>query len=111
MASINTKTIVFIHGLFVNPKSWVDWKIFFEKEGFTCFTPANPYHEGEPSFLMKNIDPNLARVDFEDVIDNLIPFLDGLPEKPILIGHSLAGLAVQKLISLDKGLAGICIDG
>lgn len=111
MTSFNTKTIVFIHGLFVNPKSWVNWKVFFENKGFTCFAPANPYHEGEPSFLMKNIDPNLARVDFEDVINNLIHFIDGLPERPILIGHSLAGLAVQKLISLDKGVVGICIDG
>jgi pimeloyl-ACP methyl ester carboxylesterase len=111
MTSINTKTIVFIHGLFVNPKSWEDWKTFFEKEGFMCYTPANPFHEGEPPFLMKNIDPDLARVNFEDVINNLIRFIDGLPERPILIGHSLAGLAVQKLISLDKGVAGICIDG
>src|SRR5450755_4722206 len=111
MSLLNTKTIVFIHGLFVNPKSWADWKVFFEKEGFTCYTPANPFHEGEPASLMKNIETGLARVNFEDVINNLIHFIDGLPEKPILIGHSMAGLAVQKLISLDKGVAGICIDG
>jgi hypothetical protein len=34
-----------------------------------------------------------------------------LPEKPIVIGHSLAGLVVQKLIEMDKAVAGICIDG
>jgi pimeloyl-ACP methyl ester carboxylesterase len=106
-----SKTIVFIHGLFVNPKSWQDWKSYFEAKGYTCYTPANPFHEGDPAQLRKNINPNLAIVNFEDVINNLVEFIDALPEKPIIIGHSLAGLAVQKLISMDKAVAGIAIDG
>lgn len=34
-----------------------------------------------------------------------------MPEKPILIGHSLGGLSVQKLVEMGKSAAGICIDG
>ena len=104
-------TIVFIHGLFVNPKSWIGWKEYFEAKGYTCYTPANPCHAGEPTELRKHIDPKLANVNFEDVINNLLKLIDTLPEKPIVIGHSLAGLAVQKLISMEKAVAGICIDG
>jgi pimeloyl-ACP methyl ester carboxylesterase len=111
MAVIDSKTIVFVHGLFVNPKSWKEWKTFFENEGFTCYTPANPFHKGDPQALMNNIDLRLSKVNFEDVVNNLVTFIDSLPEKPILIGHSMAGLAVQKLISLNKGVAGVCIDG
>jgi pimeloyl-ACP methyl ester carboxylesterase len=106
-----TKTIVFIHGLFVNPKSWGGWKTYFEAKGYTCYTPANPSHEGDPKALRKNIEPHLSRVTFEDVVKNIITFIDTLPEKPIVIGHSLAGLVVQKLLSLDKAVAGVCIDG
>jgi pimeloyl-ACP methyl ester carboxylesterase len=106
-----SKTVVFIHGLFVNPKSWQDWKLYFEAKGYTCYAPANPFHEGNPAQLRKDINPNLANVNFEDVINNLVKFIDTLPEKPIIIGHSLAGLAVQKLISMDKAVAGIAIDG
>jgi pimeloyl-ACP methyl ester carboxylesterase len=111
MSTIQSKTVVFIHGLFVNPASWQDWKLYFEARGYTCHTLANPFHEGYPADLRKNIDPRLANVNFEDVINNLVKFIDTLPEKPVVIGHSLAGLAVQKLISMNKAVAGIAIDG
>jgi len=38
-------------------------------------------------------------------------FIDSLPEKPIVIGHSLGGLIVQKLVEMNKVVAGISIDG
>ena len=113
MATLKTtsKTIVFVHGLFVNPKSWSEWKTYFESKGYTCYIPANPFHEGSPADLRTSINPKLPKVGFEDVVNNIIKLIDSLPEKPIVIGHSLAGLVVQKLIELDKAAAGICIDG
>ena len=106
-----TKTIVLIHGLFVNNTSWADWKTYFENQGYTVHTPANPGHEGNPANLRKNIRPELTKVGFEDVVNNIVKLIDTLPEKPIVIGHSLAGLVVQKLIELDKAVAGVSIDG
>ncbi len=106
----SSKTIVFIHGLFQNPLGWTEWKKYFEANGYTCYTPAYPYHEGNPADLRKNIDPKLGSLTFGQVIDSLAAFIDRLPEKPILIGHSMGGLAVQKLIEMNKGVAGICID-
>ena len=105
-----TKTIVFIHGLFQNPESWNEWKKYFEAKGFTCHAPAYPYHEGNPADLRNKISPELAVLTFGQVIDSLAGFIDNLSDKPILVGHSMGGLAVQKLIALDKGVAGICID-
>ena len=67
--TIESKTIVFIHGLFVNPESWGAWKAYFEAKGYKCYTPANPYHEGNPADLRKNIDPRLTKVNFEDVVN------------------------------------------
>lgn len=106
-----SKTIVLIHGLFVNNTSWKNWKTYFEAQGYTVYTPANPGHEGNPADLRKNIQPGLPKVGFEEVVNNIIKLIDTLPEKPIVIGHSLAGLVVQKLIELDKAVAGISIDG
>ncbi len=111
MGTLKSKTVVFTHGLFVNPKSWSHWKAHFEAKGYTCHTPANPYHEGKPAELWKNINPALAKVTFEDVVNNVAAFIDTLPVKPVIIGHSLGGLTVQKLISMDKAEAGVCIDG
>lgn len=108
---IQSKTIVFAHGLFMNPKSWDQWVTFFENKGYTCHTPAFPYHDISRQEMWDNTPQELGAVDFEDVIDTLSKFIDTLPEKPIIIGHSLGGLAVQKLVELGKAEAGICIDG
>jgi hypothetical protein len=45
-----TPKIIFIHGMFLNPKSWQKWIGYFENLGYECEAPAWPMHEGEPSF-------------------------------------------------------------
>lgn len=107
----STKTIVLIHGLFVNNTSWAQWKTYFESQGYKVYAPANPGHEGSPAQLRNNIHPDLTQTGFEDVVMNIVKLIDTLPEKPIVIGHSLAGLVVQKLIEMDKAVAGVSIDG
>ena len=106
----SSKTIVFIHGLFMNSTSWKPWIIFFEAKGYKCYAPDYPFHAGNPVDLRANVDPRLKKITLNDVIDTLSNFIDQLPEKPILIGHSMGGFAVQKLIELNKGVVGICID-
>jgi len=108
---MNTKKVVFIHGLFVNNYSWSQWKAYFEAKGFTVYAPANPGHDGQPSQLRASTHPQLTKTGFEDVVTNISNFIDTLPEKAIVVGHSLAGLVVQKLIEMDKAVAGISIDG
>jgi pimeloyl-ACP methyl ester carboxylesterase len=108
---MKTRSIVLIHGLFVNNTSWAAWKSYFEARGYTVYSPANPGHDGKPSSLRENIHPDLTKTGFKDVVENIIKLIDTLPEKPIVVGHSLAGLVVQKLIELDKAVAGISIDG
>lgn len=108
---MKSKTIVLIHGLFVNNISWAAWKTYFEAKGYTVHTPANPGHDGDPATLRNNIHPQLTKTGFEDVVMNIVKLIDTLPEKPIVVGHSLAGLVVQKLIEMDKAVAGISIDG
>ena len=87
MAISKSKTIVFVHGLFVNPESWAEWKAYFEAKGYKCYTPANPCHEGNPEVLRKQINPDLAKVNFEDVVNNIVKLIDTLSEKPIVIGN------------------------
>jgi pimeloyl-ACP methyl ester carboxylesterase len=108
---MKTKTIVLIHGLFVNNTSWKEWKTYFEAQGYTVHTPANPGHAGNPVDLKKNIPADLKDVGFDDVVKYLSTFIDTLPEKPIIIGHSFGGLMVQKLIDMGKAVAGVSIDG
>ena len=46
---MKSNTIVFIHGLFMNPESWSQWIKYFENEGYKCYAPAYPFHEGSPA--------------------------------------------------------------
>lgn len=107
----NSKTIVLIHGNFVNNASWANWKQYYEQKGYTVYTPANPGHEGDPAALRANVHPGLASTGFVDVVMNIVKLIDSLPEKPLVIGHSMAGLATQKLVDMGKAAAAVSIDG
>ena len=106
---INSQTIVFIHGLFMNNTSWAGWKSWFESKGYTCYAPAHPKHEGIPAELRANPPEGLEEVQFQDWISKLETLIDGLPEKPILIGHSFGGLTAQKLVESGRAEAAILI--
>ena len=106
-----SKTIVLIHGNFVNNTTWVDWKRYYEQKGYTVYTPANPGHDGNPEDLRNNVHPELTKTGFIDVVNNISKLIDSLPEKPLIIGHSMAGMAALKLLELGKASAAVSIDG
>lgn len=107
----NSKTIVFVHGLHENAHSWSRWRLFFENLGYACYTPDYPYHGGVPNELRKNPNRLLAKVKLSDVVSHYTDYIDNLKDEgyPILIGHSMGGLIVQKLIQSKKGSLGVCI--
>jgi esterase/lipase len=44
-------TIVLIHGFWVTPRSWEQWKKHYEAKGYTVLTPAYPGFEVEVEAL------------------------------------------------------------
>ncbi|HTE31125.1 MAG TPA: alpha/beta hydrolase [Chryseolinea sp.] len=106
-----SKSIVLIHGNFVNNTSWTEWKHYYEQKGYTVYTPANPGHEGNPTELRAKVHPDLIKTGFIDVVNTIAKLIDSLPEKPLVIGHSMAGMATLKLVELGKAAAGVSIDG
>jgi pimeloyl-ACP methyl ester carboxylesterase len=108
--NMNSKTIVLIHGLFMNAKSWQPWKVYFEKAGYNVVVPEYPFHSGEPADLRKQLPEGLRKLDLTAVIAYLEGEIKKLPEKPILVGHSIGGLLVQILINKGLGERGVSID-
>lgn len=106
-----SKSIILIHGNFVNETSWEKWKDRYEQKEYTVYTPANPGHDGIPSELRKQVHPDLTKTGFIDVVNNIIKLIDTLPEKPLVIGHSMAGMSAMKLLELGKVAAAVSIDG
>ena len=112
MKAINSKTVVFITGAFVTHNGWNPWKTYFESQGYTTHNPSWPHKEGSPQDL-RNLHPEkntkLATLTLAELIDHYAAFIKTLPEKPILVGHSLGGLITQVLINRGMGAAGILI--
>jgi pimeloyl-ACP methyl ester carboxylesterase len=101
------KTIVFIHGMFQNSKSWHKWIAYFVEKGYKCIAPAWPMHKGEPAALRQNPPAGLGGLRLQTVIHEMETVVRALPEPPVVIGHSVGGLIAQILVA--KGLVDIGI--
>jgi pimeloyl-ACP methyl ester carboxylesterase len=108
---MKTKHIILIHGNFVNNLTWADWKRHYERKGYVVHTPSNPGHEGIPAALRAKVHPDLINTGFIDVVNNIDALIKKLPEKPLVIGHSMAGMATLKLVEMGSAIAGVSIDG
>ena len=102
-------TLIFIHGMFQNEKSWEHWARHFAAKGYNCIVESWPFHEGEPSNLRKNIPAGLGDLRLQEVIDKYAALVRTTDTQAILIGHSVGGLIVQSLINQGLGRAGVCI--
>ena len=104
--STSPDTVLFIHGLWMTPRSWEHWKERYESRGYQVLAPAWPGLEVEVEAL--NADPTpLAKLDLRQVIDHMDGIVRGLERPPILIGHSTGGLIMQVLLDRGLGAAGV----
>jgi pimeloyl-ACP methyl ester carboxylesterase len=103
------KTIVFIHGMFQNPRSWEKWIGFFNEKGYNCIAPAWPMHEGIPADLRANPPAGLGDLELLTIVDEMERVVKALPDPPILIGHSVGGLVVQLLVQKSLADMGVAI--
>jgi pimeloyl-ACP methyl ester carboxylesterase len=105
-----SRTIMLIHGAWLNAASWEGFKAHYETRGFTVVAPDWPFDDRAPAELRASPRPELARVGQVDLFNHYDHLIRGLPEKPILIGHSLGGVIVQHLLDRGLGVAGVAIN-
>lgn len=103
------KTIVLIHGLWVTPRSWENFKRRYEARGYNVLAPAWPGVAGEPAALRRDAS-SLHGVGIAEVVAHYEAIIRALPEPPIIIGHSFGGLITQLLLDRGLGAAGVAID-
>lgn len=104
------KSVVFITGSFIGNNCWDEWKFYFESKGYNCLAPAWPHKDASPEEL-RNAHPDTAITSnrLETVTDFFVKIIKVLPEKPILMGHSIGGLIVQILVHRGLGRVGVAI--
>lgn len=104
------KTVLFITGAFVSNSCWDDWIQYFQEKGFAATAPAWPNKDADAQTLRnRQPDPLIASNRLAGLIEHYAAIASALPEKPILIGHSIGGLIVQLLLQRGLGKLGIAI--
>ena len=108
---MQTRDIVFIHGMYMTPLCWEKWIDYYQSKGRRCMAPAWPGRE-EPieAQRKKHPDPALGRLKLRDVVDRMETFIKSLAGKPVVIGHSMGGLVAQLLLQKDLAAAAVAID-
>jgi pimeloyl-ACP methyl ester carboxylesterase len=110
MKKVNSKTIVFITGAFVSSECWNDWVKFFESKGYTCIVPSWPQKDAPAAALRtRQPDERIASQRLTGLVEYFAGNIRELPEKPILVGHSIGGLIVQLLLQRNIAAAGVAI--
>ena len=107
--STTPDTIVLVHGFWVTPRSWEDWKARYEAAGFKVLTPGYPGFEVEVEAL--NADPSpIADLSVPAIIGHLEDVVGGLDSPPIIMGHSAGGAFTQILLDHGFGAVGVAIN-
>lgn len=108
MSTLKSKTILFITGAFVSNACWDDWKIFFKSKGYETLAPPWPQKDAPVSVLkFRHPDSDVAALRLADLEQHYEEIVRALPDKPIVIGHSMGGLIAQLL--LQKGLVAAAV--
>src|SRR5436190_5780403 len=104
------KTVVFLHGAWMNPLCWDKFTGFFESRGYRCLAPAWPYKDQSVADLKRNPPAALGTLGITEIVDHYAKIIRELDEPPVLIGHSFGGLFVQMLLDRGLGSAGVAVD-
>jgi pimeloyl-ACP methyl ester carboxylesterase len=101
--------VVFVHGLWLHASSWAPWQERFTEAGYEPFAPGWP---GDATTVEGcRADPDsIANHGIDDVTSHYAAFIDKLPTRPIIIGHSFGGMIAEKLLGIDYGAGAIGID-
>ena len=69
---MTSKTIVFIHGMYMTPLCWEQWTHHFQAKGYDCIAPAWPGRDKPIETLRKNHpDPQLGTLTLRAVVEYL----------------------------------------
>ena len=95
----------FIHGMWGTPDVWRNWRAFAEARGWRTMAPALRHHDAPP------LEPPaaLGTTSLGDYLTDLDAQLRALPEKPVVVGHSMGGLIALLLCARGLASAGVLL--
>ncbi|SOD70923.1 alpha-beta hydrolase superfamily lysophospholipase [Jatrophihabitans sp. GAS493] len=104
-----SRPVLFVHGLWLHASSWQAWIDRFTEAGYSPVAASWP-GDADTVAGSREHPEAIAGHGIDDVVEHLESIIAGMPESPILIGHSFGGTIVEKLLSKGVGAAAIAID-
>ncbi len=89
----HTAPILFIHGAWHGAWCWEKYFMpYFAEKGYASFALSLRGHGNSER------PPHFRWMRIADYVTDVAQVIDQLPEKPVLVGHSMGGLVVQKYL-------------
>lgn len=101
--------VLFIHGLWLHSTAWDPWIEAFRNAGYAPSAPGWPGEQATVEDTRANPD-SVAGFGVEEIVDHYAAIIAVLDAPPILIGHSLGGLIVEKLLGEGLAAAAVAIE-
>src|SRR5919107_5747045 len=102
-------TIVLIHGLWMNGRSWERWQARYEERGVRVLAPSWPGMEGDVEALRADTS-GFDDLGVAAIVDHYAAIVEDLGAPPVIMGHSFGGAFTQILLDRGRGAAGVAID-
>lgn len=102
--TVRPTPLLFVHGSFADNRCWDDHFLpYFAERGYAAHALSLRGHgrSGGRAGLQ------LCRLS--DYVDDVASVVEGLPAPPVLIGHSMGGMVVQKYLERDAAAAGVAL--
>lgn len=94
-------SLLFVHGAQHAAWCWENFMGYFGDAGYKCYAMSFRGHGNSEG----REDINNFGVD--DYVEDIKQVVEGLPEKPVLVGHSLGGFVIERYLGLyDSSVAG-----
>lgn len=98
--------VVFVHGLWMHPRSWDPWLELFSERGYAPVAPPWPGDAATPGATRENAAA-MNGTGIEDVVASYVRVIGDLPAPPVVVGHSFGGLVAERLLA--EGRARACV--
>jgi len=95
--------LLFVHGLWGGAWNWENYLGFFAERGYPAYALDLRGHSGSKPM------PDISKISIQDYITDVRVVAEELGN-PVLVGHSMGGLLVQKLAELRQSPAAILIN-
>lgn len=102
-------TVVLIHGLWMNGRSWERWQDRYEERGLRVLAPSWPGMDGDVEALRADTSA-FDDLGVAEIVDAYAAVIEELDRPPIVMGHSFGGAFTQVLLDRGLGAAGVAID-